>query len=930
MARVHRDFKKRKYMMGLFEAFNFAFRGRQDVVPRRWANRKGDVGYSPICKKRFTPACPRVLCDLCPEPDFEPVSESLYARHFAGREILGVYPMLADGRSCNFIAGDFDNHDGDHDPFADIQKIRSLCLDMDIPFYVFKSQSGRGCHGYIFFSETVAAADARAVYFAILERCDIPVRMDRNGKNAISSFDRLFPNQDSLPPGSKGNLIALPFIGINSANPRSLPMDYDGDAEDWLNEIDRMTADDLAGLIAEWEINVVSSRTVPASGRVYESPLLAKCEFLRHCKDDAAILSEPEWHAMICLVVRETGGPALVHSLSGSYPGYRYEETARKIENVLNGQAAPLSCEYLKSLWDCGQNCGVKRPADLRHDTVPELEIVIPDDFESALIAALSLVPILEDDDREILRHIRETDPERWERIRPALKAVKGVRITDIDAATKKQKQKKPKPGKVSAGLPYCYWYEDTKSDGALVLKISSDGIISELERLGVCNMDTPNGVSLAYIKNNVVKLVDAAYVRNMVLNDLYDQLPEVISENYTNLNLREILRKNIGRLLSEPICDTFRKVEFRPVRDTAESVFLFFKNGFVEVRAETADFKDYSKMEGHVWESGISEHDYDTSLTSEHNADFSRFCDLACGEDKERLLAMKSVIGKNISRYNSPAYAVAPIWMEVSLSDPDEPSGGTGKTLLATCHRFLRNVVEINVGRVKTDGTFAFQGIKPDAESIVLDEVPIGFDLSLLFSDITRGLTVEDKNKTRWTFPREDNPGIQLITNYAIKGDSASFKRRVHEMILSDYFSDERTPEDEFGRLFFEDWTPEEWQGYYNFMTHCVQVFLRNGGRMHKHDTAGAGDDKRALAAVGRDFFEYANGMERDTAIPSQLAYEEFLAALSPKNRAKMSAYKFGRLMAKYCRLKRITLRKISQSSGGKTTFSYFLEVSE
>lgn len=37
--------------------------------------------------------------------------------------------------------------------------------------------------------------------------------MNRNGKIDFKSYDRFFPNQDTLPEGGLGNLVALPLQG---------------------------------------------------------------------------------------------------------------------------------------------------------------------------------------------------------------------------------------------------------------------------------------------------------------------------------------------------------------------------------------------------------------------------------------------------------------------------------------------------------------------------------------------------------------------------------------------------------------------------------------------------------------------------------------------------------------------------------------------
>ena len=86
-----------------------------------------------------------------------------------------------------------------------------------------------------------------------------------------------------------------------------------------------------------------------------------ECTFIRHCRDDAATLSEPEWYAMITnLAVLGPVGRELIHSYSRSYSGYSVEETNKKICHAL--ERSPMTCTTIKNIWDCGKNCGVSSP----------------------------------------------------------------------------------------------------------------------------------------------------------------------------------------------------------------------------------------------------------------------------------------------------------------------------------------------------------------------------------------------------------------------------------------------------------------------------------------------------------------------------------------------------------------------------------------
>jgi superfamily II DNA or RNA helicase/very-short-patch-repair endonuclease len=77
---------------------------------------------------------------------------------------------------------------------------------MNLPAALERSRSGRGGHIWFFFNEAVPATLARKFGAHILTET-----MERRPDIGLDSYDRFFPNQDTLPPGGFGNLIALPL-----------------------------------------------------------------------------------------------------------------------------------------------------------------------------------------------------------------------------------------------------------------------------------------------------------------------------------------------------------------------------------------------------------------------------------------------------------------------------------------------------------------------------------------------------------------------------------------------------------------------------------------------------------------------------------------------------------------------------------------------
>jgi superfamily II DNA or RNA helicase/very-short-patch-repair endonuclease len=191
--------------------FRSLFRGREDVYPRRFESRKtGKSGYSPACANEWVrDVCekPRIKCADCPNRRFLQITDEVTGWHLSGRDarglnfVMGVYAMLQD-ETCFFLAVDFDGEDWQRDAAAFLE----MCRRLDVPAVLERSRSGNGGHVWFFFEEAISASLARKLGSHILTET-----MEHRPEIGLNSYDRLFPNQDTLPKGGFGNLIALPL-----------------------------------------------------------------------------------------------------------------------------------------------------------------------------------------------------------------------------------------------------------------------------------------------------------------------------------------------------------------------------------------------------------------------------------------------------------------------------------------------------------------------------------------------------------------------------------------------------------------------------------------------------------------------------------------------------------------------------------------------
>ncbi len=223
------------------------FRCGGDVYPRLWENPKtGKKGYSPVCRNEwFRGVCekPRVKCSECVRQAFPPLDEAAARDHLMGKSVIGTYAIREDD-TCVFLAADFDGA-GWRD---DVAAYRDAARELGLEVAVERSRSGNGGHAWIFFSEPVPALLARRLGTLVMARASAT-----RPTMPLGSYDRFFPNQDRLPEGGFGNLIALPLQGKAREMGNSVFVDdaFEPHADQWgyLTETRKISTEEVEAVM---------------------------------------------------------------------------------------------------------------------------------------------------------------------------------------------------------------------------------------------------------------------------------------------------------------------------------------------------------------------------------------------------------------------------------------------------------------------------------------------------------------------------------------------------------------------------------------------------------------------------------------------------------------------------------------------------------
>lgn len=237
--------------MEKIKLFMSLFKGRDDVYAKRWENpKKGTAGYSPYCLNEWKPGLcrkPTGTCTNCTNKVYAVLNEKVIDDHLRGYKnfVAGIYPLCLD-ETCHFLVIDFDGEEWQ----KDISVLREVCVKFDIPLAVERSRSGKGAHGWFFFKSPIPAALARKFGSALLT-----CAMSKRHEIKFESYDRFFPNQDTMPKGGLGNLIALPLQKAARENHNSEFIDenYQPYRDQWafLRAIPKPSEDNIEILISK-------------------------------------------------------------------------------------------------------------------------------------------------------------------------------------------------------------------------------------------------------------------------------------------------------------------------------------------------------------------------------------------------------------------------------------------------------------------------------------------------------------------------------------------------------------------------------------------------------------------------------------------------------------------------------------------------------
>lgn len=380
------------------------------------------------------------------------------------------------------------------------------------------------------------------------------------------------------------------------------------------------------------------------------------------------------------------------------------------------------------------------------------------------------------------------------------------------------------------------FWYYDKKNNikiNPLKYKLFLEG--NGFKKYYPDGTDKPTFVK---IESNKVEETSTSKIKDFVLDFLIKE-KEFEIWNYC---------AGYQNLFSDQFLLMLDSIDLMLLKDKLNSCYIAFENGILEINKNTFELKEYLDVEGYIWKSHILKREWKHLKNYEND-----YCKFINNISNNEPLPIECCIGYLVHTYKNRSNNKA-IILNDEIITPN-PEGGTGKGLFIQGVSNIRKTHIIDGKSHNEKASFQNQSVSLDDKILVFDDIPKNWNFETQFSLITEGITIRHLYKDPVKLSVQDSPKIVISTNYAVKGEGNSHDRRRHELEFAQYYGKKLTPEDEFGRQLFDEWTDEDFHRFDNYIVYCVQAYLKNG--LVKQNTKNL-KLRKLIAETSMEFYEW------------------------------------------------------------------------
>lgn len=253
-------------------------------------------------------------------------------------------------------------------------------------------------------------------------------------------------------------------------------------------------------------------------------------------------------------------------------------------------------------------------------------------------------------------------------------------------------------------------------------------------------------------------------------------------------------------------------------IRDTTTSCFKFFKNGYLEIKAEAITAHDYADLDKYIFNKKILPRDYNLY----EGGKYVEYLQLATDWENQSD-HIKKCIGYLAHEYKDETTGYIIVLTE-QCPDPQD-GGGSGKNVFCNLLSNTTTYHSKNGSQVKFDEKF-FQSWSGQ-RIMAISDVPKNFNFAFLKEPSTGTFILKKLFKDEVEIPVEDGPKFIVQTNYSYEITDGGLRRRIIHIEFTDFFTKSGGIDVHFGCHFPKGWTDNDWHGFDTLIIQSVQLYL-------------------------------------------------------------------------------------------------------
>ncbi len=332
----------------------------------------------------------------------------------------------------------------------------------------------------------------------------------------------------------------------------------------------------------------------------------------------------------------------------------------------------------------------------------------------------------------------------------------------------------------------------------------------------------------------------------NNVVN-FFNHKTDTVSFLESNINepirYRNAIREIIAKECNSAINNSFNlmpSTELVYYSDSYKTFGLPFENGFFyfngKLDTRKIDSKCYSEVDGFFSPHKIQTRKF--SYTDEIGM-FEKFMtrasigrEIADSPDTINISKeFQKMFGYLCHSFKVQTMSPCIIFTDEDANDENR-NGGRGKTMITNAIAEVQTVMIKGGKEFDTNYTHVFADLERKHNVYIIDDVPAAFNYDDLYTNILGSINCQRKGSKAELIEFEQSPKFVITTNWVVRYDkkNSSTNRRFLEYKFSDYYNQSKTPLEDFGCTFFQDWDEMEWNRFYSFVFRCVSLFFSEG----------------------------------------------------------------------------------------------------